>query len=103
MLGASASSPQSAVLAQAEGADYLGSGPAFPTPLKTEKAVIGPDGVAAVAAAVRIPVFAIGGVDLPRVRELKAVGVTRVCAIRALADAPDPEAQARLFKEALAR
>jgi thiamine-phosphate pyrophosphorylase len=101
LIGASASTPEAGVRAEAAGADYLGSGPAYATPLKTEKRVIGPAGVAAVTVAVRIPVFAIGGVDLERIPELKACGVTRVCAIRSLADTADPEGRARLFREAL--
>jgi thiamine-phosphate pyrophosphorylase len=102
LIGASAASPEAAVAAEASGADYLGSGPAYATPLKTEKEVIGPAGVAAVAAAVRIPVFAIGGIDLERLPELRAKGVRRVCAIRSLAEAADPEDQARRLREALA-
>jgi thiamine-phosphate pyrophosphorylase len=102
LLGASAASPEAAVAAEAARADYLGSGPAYETPLKTEKLVIGPAGVAAVTAAVGIPVFAIGGIDLYRVPQLRASGVTRVCAIRSLAEAADPEDQARRFREALA-
>jgi len=54
-----------------------------------------------VAAAVRLPVFAIGGVDRSRLPELRAAGVTRVCAIRALGAAGDPEAEARAWKAAL--
>jgi len=102
LIGASAASPEAATAAEAAGADYLGSGPAYATPLKTEKRVIGPAGVAAVAGAVRVPVFAIGGIDLDRLPELRANGVTRVCAIRSLAAAADPEDQARRFREALA-
>jgi thiamine-phosphate pyrophosphorylase len=102
LIGASAGSPEAAVGAEAAGADYLGSGPAYATPLKTEKQVIGPAGVAAVAAAVRIPVFAIGGVDLERLPELRSSGVTRVCAIRSLAGPADSEDQVRRFREALA-
>ena len=102
ILGASASSPAAALQAQDEGADYLGSGPAYDTPLKAEKQVIGPRGVAAVASAVRIPVFAIGGIDRRRIPELKAAGVGRVCAIRALGAAADPAAEVRAFQEALA-
>jgi thiamine-phosphate pyrophosphorylase len=102
LLGASASSPSAGRAAEAAGADYLGSGPAYATPLKTEKKVIGPRGVAAVAAGVRIPVFAIGGVELGRLPDLRAAGLTRVCAIRALAETENPEAEARRFKEALA-
>ncbi|HYW26513.1 MAG TPA: thiamine phosphate synthase [Terriglobales bacterium] len=103
LVGASASTPQAGREAEREGADYLGTGPAYATPLKTEKRVIGPAGVAAVASAVRVPVFAIGGVDRSRLPELRAVGLTRVCAIRALGEAADPEAEARAWKEALCR
>ncbi|TMC05253.1 MAG: thiamine phosphate synthase [Chloroflexi bacterium] len=101
LVGASASTPEAGREAERDGADYLGTGPAYPTPLKTEKRVIGPAGVAAVAAAVRVPVFAIGGIDRARLPELRAAGVTRVCAIRALGEAADPEAEARAWREAL--
>lgn len=101
LVGASASFPDAAGRAEHDGADYLGTGPAYPTPLKTEKQVIEPAGVAAVAAAVRVPVFAIGGIDRSRLPELRAAGVERVCAIRALAEAPDPEAEARAWLKAL--
>jgi thiamine-phosphate pyrophosphorylase len=101
LVGASASTPEAGREAVRDGADYLGTGPAYPTPLKTEKRVIGPAGVAAVAAAVRVPVFAIGGIDRARLPDLRAAGVTRVCAIRALGEAADPEAEARAWREAL--
>jgi thiamine-phosphate pyrophosphorylase len=101
LIGASAASPDAALRAEADGADYLGSGPAYSTPLKSEKQVIGPAGVAAVASAVGIPVFAIGGIEKDRLLELRAEGIRRVCAIRALALAVDPELEARSFRKAL--
>ena len=100
LVGASASSPAEGRDAATAGADYLGSGPAFATPVKTGKEVIGPAGVVAVRDAVAIPVFAIGGIDLRRVPEVRAAGLDRVCVIRALAGA-DPEATAREFRQAL--
>jgi len=101
LIGASASTPEAGLAAERDGADYLGSGPAFPTPLKTEKRVIGPEGVARVAAAVRLPVFAIGGIDRSRLPAVRAAGVDRVCSIRALGEAEDPEAEARAWRAAL--
>jgi thiamine-phosphate pyrophosphorylase len=97
LIGASASSPEAARAAVADGADYLGSGPAFATPIKTEKQVIGPRGVVAVAAAVgpEVPVFAIGGIDESNIGQLIAEGLRRVCVIRAVSGAPDPEQAAR--------
>jgi thiamine-phosphate pyrophosphorylase len=101
LIGASASNPDAARSAVSAGADYLGSGPAFATPVKKEKGVIGPAGVAAVAAAVDVPVFAIGGIEEANVAQLTALGLRRVCAIRALADAPDPEKAARRLRAML--
>jgi thiamine-phosphate pyrophosphorylase len=103
LIGASASSPEAARAAVAAGADYLGSGPAFATPIKTEKRVIGPPGVAAIASAVGpgVPVFAIGGIDETNVAQLIAEGLRRVCVIRAVSDAADPEQAARRLRAML--
>lgn len=103
LIGASASSPKAARAAIADGADYLGSGPAFATPIKTEKQVIGPKGVAAIAAAVgpAVPVFAIGGIDETNLPQVLAAGLRRVCVIRAIAGAPDPEQAARRLRAML--
>jgi thiamine-phosphate pyrophosphorylase len=104
IIGASASNPEDARAAIAAGADYLGSGPAFATPIKKEKQVIGPKGIAAIAAAVgpEVPVFAIGGIDASNVGQLTAEGLRRACVIRAIADAPDPELTARRLRTMLA-
>jgi thiamine-phosphate pyrophosphorylase len=101
LLGASASTPDAGREAELAGADYLGTGPAYATPLKAARRVIGPGGVAAVAAAVAIPVFAIGGIERERLAELRAAGVGRVCAVRALGKAADPEAEARAWRAEL--
>jgi thiamine-phosphate pyrophosphorylase len=103
LIGASASIPSTAVSAIEAGADYIGCGPAFATPLKPKKQVIGPDGVAAVASAAGpvVPVFAIGGIDLSNIAHLTAVGVRRACVVRAVGDAPDPEAAARALRAML--
>jgi thiamine-phosphate pyrophosphorylase len=103
LIGASASSPDAAGAAIENGADYLGSGPAFATPIKTEKQVIGPKGVAAIAAAVGpgVPVFAIGGIDETNIAQLIAEGLRRACVIRAVSGAPDPEQAARHLRAML--
>jgi thiamine-phosphate pyrophosphorylase len=103
LIGASASSPEAARAAIADGAEYLGSGPAFATPIKREKQVIGPEGIAAIEAAVgpEVPVFAIGGIDESNVRQLIAEGLRRICVIRAVSGAPDPEQAARHLRAML--
>ena len=82
-------------------ADYAGCGPAFATPLKPQKEVIGPEGVAALGKALSIPVFAIGGIDESNLGQLTALGINRVCVIRAVADAADPEAATRRLRAML--
>lgn len=97
LIGASASTPGAALAALEAGADYIGCGPAFATPLKPQKTVIGPSGVAEVTSAVgpSVAVFAIGGIDATNVAQLTAAGVRRACVVRAVGDASDPEAAAR--------
>jgi thiamine-phosphate pyrophosphorylase len=103
LVGASASSVETALASVAAGADYLGSGPAFATPIKSEKPVIGPRGVAMIAAAVgpTVPVFAIGGIDESNVAQLTAEGLRRACVIRAVSDAADPAAATRRLRAML--
>ena len=82
-------------------ADYAGCGPAFATPIKPSKRVIGPAGVAALAKTVGVPVFAIGGIDESNLGQLVSAGVRRACVIRAVGDASDPEAAVRRLRAML--
>lgn len=103
LIGASASSLAAATAVIAAGADYIGCGPAFATPLKPEKEVIGPRGVSELTAAVGpgVPVFAIGGIDESNLAQLTTLGVRHVCVIRAVADAADPESATRRLRRIL--
>lgn len=102
LIGASASTVDATRKAAEDGADYIGCGPAFATPIKTEKQVIGPTGIAAVVRAMpSVPVFAIGGIDERNLIELTALGVNRACVIRAVADAADPEQATRRLRTML--
>ena len=102
LIGASASTVEAARAAVAEGAAYIGCGPAFATPVKTDKQVIGPSGVAGVAKALPgFPVFAIGGIEATNIGLLTALGLRRACVIRAVADAPDPAAETRRLRAML--
>lgn len=98
LIGATVRTPAAARQAVAEGASYLGTGPAFSTSTKAGlPAAIGVEGVRAVVAAVDVPVIAIGGIDVARVAPLLAAGVHGVAVIGAVSDAADPgRAAARL-------
>ena len=102
VLGATARDPATARCAVADGADYLGVGPAYPTSTKDGLPTpIGPAGVAAVAAAVDVPVIAIGGVTAVRVAELRAAGAYGVAVVGAIGAAADPAAAAAELRRAL--
>ncbi|WP_433344723.1 thiamine phosphate synthase [Micromonospora sp. CA-111912] len=90
-LGATARSPGAAADAVAAGASYLGVGPCHATDTKTGLPdPIGPAGVRAVAAAVAVPVIAIGGVTAATVPALRAAGAYGVAVVGALSAAADP-------------
>lgn len=105
LIGASASSAKAAEAAIDRGADYLGCGAAFATPVKASKEVIGPEGIASIAQAVgpAVPVFAIGGIDESNLGRLTALGLRRACVIRAVAEAADPEQATRRLRAMLDR
>lgn len=102
VVGVSTHSLAQAQTAEQQGADYVGIGPVFPTPTKPEYASLGPGVVAAVAAAVRVPWVAIGGIDQVNLPLVLSAGATRVAVVRAVAGAPDVRHAAQAFKAMLA-
>jgi len=80
ILGRSTHSLQQANDALAEGADYIGFGPLFPTPTKLGRAGIGLDDVAEMHAQVgcKIPAFCIGGIKPDNLPEVLQAGARRV-------------------------
>jgi thiamine-phosphate pyrophosphorylase len=100
LVGLSASTPDE--LEDVAGADYVGV-TAFATPTK-EDAVAGGLGLLRAAAAVlTVPWFAIGGIELSNVAEVAGAGAPGVAVVRAIRDAPEPEAAARALRAALDR
>ena len=88
LLGLSASSVDEARATVEQGADYVGAGPVWSTPSKTDAdAPTGLDGLAAICDAVRVPVVAIGGIDATNAADCIAAGARGVAVIRAVADA----------------
>ncbi|RXZ84829.1 thiamine phosphate synthase [Paenibacillaceae bacterium] len=90
IIGISTHALQEAVLAQRQGADYIGVGPVFPT--KTKEDVVDPvtvDYVREVAATIRIPFVAIGGIKLHNVDEVIRAGATRICAVSEIVGSSD--------------
>lgn len=90
---------------QDEAIDALQFGPVFDTPSK--RAFGEPQGIERLAvaarAATRTPILAVGGLDAGRAAMCRRAGAAAASVIGAIWDAPDVEAAARRFVEALSR
>jgi thiamine-phosphate pyrophosphorylase len=75
--------------------DYIGVGPIHETPTKPGRQAVGLELVRYAAEHAAMPFFAIGGLDAGNVGEVLAAGAGRVCVLRAIAEAEDPERAAR--------
>jgi|SRR5579884_771394 len=101
LVGRSTHSLAQALAAVEEGADYIGVGPVHATPTKPGRPAVGLPCVREAAAHVRIPWFAIGGVDASTVGAVLDAGARRVAVVRAVCDAPDVAEAARALRTAL--
>lgn len=70
--------------------DYIGVGPVHATPTKAGRPPVGCELVSYASAHAHVPFFAIGGIGPHNVSQVLHAGATRICVLRAVADAPDP-------------
>ena len=98
IIGKSTHSVEQAVAAAAEGADYIGFGPLFPTPTKAGRPAIGIAEIARVHELVNVPIFCIGGVKLENLDAVIAAGARRVVIVSGILQAPDIAAYCREAK-----
>ncbi|MGN8889356.1 thiamine phosphate synthase [Dysosmobacter sp. HCP28S3_G4] len=106
IIGVSAHNVDEALAAQAAGADYLGVGAAFVSHTKGDAKPIAAEAMAAITAAVDIPVVAIGGItreNLPTLAGRGLDGVAVVSALFAQKDVKAAAAELRQLAEAIAR
>jgi thiamine-phosphate pyrophosphorylase len=89
LLGLSAQTLAEARAVEAEQPDYIGAGPVWPTPTKTDAPVLGLGGLRAVCAAVGVPVVAIGGIDATNAAACIDAGAAGVAVVRAAAAADE--------------
>jgi len=98
ILGVSAQTVEQALLAEKNGADYLGVGAVFPTGSKDDADDVSRETLTAICKAVRIPVVAIGGISKNNVLELKGTGINGISVISAIFAQPDIYAATRELK-----
>ncbi|KQR55668.1 thiamine phosphate synthase [Acidovorax sp. Leaf160] len=103
-LGVSTHGYAEMVRADAASPSYVAMGAVFPTTLKKMATV--PQGLARLAAYARLmrgyPQVAIGGIGLSQFPDVLATGVGSIAVVRALVNAPEPEAAAAELMRAMA-
>ena len=90
LLGVSTHSLAEAIEAESHGADFITLGPIYPTPSKTKYGLpIGLDILSQTLEKIRIPVYAIGGIQLDNLNDVINVGGKRVAVISAIIASSD--------------
>jgi thiamine-phosphate pyrophosphorylase len=101
IVGLSTHSRQQIEAAAEQPVDYVAVGPLFQTPTKPGRLPVGLELVRFAAERVRLPWFAIGGIDVERAADVVRAGARRLAVVRAIRDAPDPVEAARALKALL--
>lgn len=101
LVGLSTHCIEEAIRAQEEGADYIGVGPIHATPTKAGRPSVGLEYLRQAKDEIRIPFFAIGGVDLGNLDEAIGAGAERVAVVRAIMEAEEIEMVCHQFIQKL--
>ena len=99
ILGVSAQMVEQALLAEKQGADYLGVGAVFPTGSKADAEDVSYETLKAICEAVNIPVVAIGGINDSNVLTLKGSGISGIAVISAIFASEDIEFATKNLKK----
>ena len=104
IIGISAESIEDAIIAEQEGADYIGISPVYATKTKTDtRAPLGLDGIRRIRQAVRIPLVGIGGIHVGNIRAVIGAGADGVAVVSAIVAADCAETAAAELKNILDR
>lgn len=95
LVGVSTHSIEQARRAVLDGANYIGVGPTFPSGTKAFEQFPGVELLRAVAAEIRLPAFAIGGIGRENIEQVLAAGFTRIAVSGAVTAVDDPNEAAR--------
>jgi len=87
--GLSSHAPEQAVRAITASPAYIAIGPVYATPTKASAKAVTLEYVRWATASVRIPWFAIGGINLQNLDDVLAAGATRICVVSAILNSPD--------------
>ena len=89
LIGATARNVEEAKRAELLGADYIGSGAIFRTNTNDNAKKLEMEELKKIVASVKIPVFAIGGINIDNVSSLKNIGLQGICAVSGILSEKD--------------
>ncbi len=102
IIGISAENRGDAILAEQQGADYIGISPVFATDTKVDTASpLGLDGIRQIRKAVKIPLVGIGGIHVGNARDIISAGADGIAVVSAIVSATCPETAAAELKKRL--
>ncbi|HBG60973.1 MAG TPA: thiamine phosphate synthase [Candidatus Omnitrophica bacterium] len=87
--------------AQDDGADYVGLGSIHKTLTKPDRQPMDVDLIKKITKNIKIPVFAIGGIQISNIAEVKIFGIERFAVCRAICQAKDIDKAIDDFKKAI--
>lgn len=99
ILGVSASTIETAVKAEKDGADYIGSGAIFSTKTKDDADDLTKETLKEIVETIDIPVVAIGGITLENAETIKDTGIAGFSVVSAIMNAEDPQKASETLKE----
>lgn len=99
ILGVSASTVEEAKKAEADGADYIGSGAVFPTSTKDDADSVSKEELKEIVDSIDIPVVAIGGITLDNADTLKDTGIAGFSVVSAIMNAEHPKEASEKLRE----
>ena len=98
IIGVSVSSPEEALEAVRNGADYLGVGAVFSTSTKLDVNILSKETLREICTTVDVPVVAIGGIGKANISQLSGTGVDGVALVSAIFSAENIEDECRLLR-----
>lgn len=99
IIGISASSLEEAIIAEKEGADYIGISPVFPTHTKSDVATaLGLEGIRLMNKNINIPLVGIGGININNCANVISNGAQGIAVVSAIVSADDPRIAAEKLK-----
>ena len=101
LIGVSCQNLKHALKAQEEGADYIGFGSVFKTQTKPKRSEMNLKLLESVAAKIKIPLFAIGGITAQKIYLIRRLGIGRVAVCREICQDRSVRKAVLNLKEAL--